>query len=262
MNEIEIGIDPLIRGMIGVYYAFGIWQNNNNSKLRKFFRIFIFFFCTISYPFALIGGGLVSDDLGNSVFLFTLGVIVAVLEFKGFYIFFKQSEILTLLNDTCIQSVPNNEQLLHSVNKTLNIFKKCCVTFIVLSVALTSIIMVLSSPLVSDKLPFDIWFPMDYTTSRAAHWIAHCFVFVNELFIMLISLLSSITWYVMLNCSIKYEILGYRFKNFDVPVGLYNQTMSAEAKDHDIFESELIKCIQMHQNLKKYGVFQFQITEM
>lgn len=204
-------------------------------------------------------GGLVSNDFGDSVFLLTLGMVVAVLEFKGFYIFFKQNEILTLLNDTCIQFVPNNEQLLHSVNKTLNIFKKCCVIFIVLSIGLTLIIMILSSPLISQKLPFDIWFPLDYKRSRTAHWMAHCFVFINELFVILVSLLSSILWYVMLNCSIKYEILGYRLKNCGAPVGLDNQIIT-EAKNHDFVESELIKCIQMHQMLEKYGIN--QITEM
>lgn len=255
-----MGIDPLIQRIIGVYYAFGIWQKDNESKLRKFVRVSIFLFCTISYPIALVGGGLISDDLGDSIFLLTLGVVVAVLEFKGFYVFFKQDEILTLLNDTCIQSVPNNEHLLHKVKKTLNIFKKCVVTFIVLSVTLTLIIMILSSPLISHKLLFNIWFPLDYKRSRLAHWIVHCFVLINELFVILVSLLSSITWYVMLNCSIKYDILGYRFKSVGILGGspMDNRTVS-EAKQ-DVFASEMIRCILMHQQLEKYRII--HVTRM
>lgn len=257
MTDIEMRIDPLIQRIIGVYYAFGIWKNDNGSKLRKFVRVMVFLFCTISYPIALAGGGLITNDLGDSIFLLTLGIMVAVLEFKGFYVFFKQDKILTLLNATCIQYVPNNEHLLRKVNKTLNIFKKCCVIFIVLSVGVTLTIMILSSPLITQKLPFNIWFPLDYKRSHAAHWIAHCFVLINEMFVILVSLLSSITWYVMLNCSIKYEILGYRFKNFGVPGGLSMDHQIISKVKEDLFENELIKCIQMHQQLEKYGIIHF-----
>lgn len=253
MSDIQIGIDPLIQRIIRLYYAFGIWQNGNESDIWKFVRTFIFLFCTIGYPVALAGGGLVSNDLGDFIFLLTLGVVVAVLEFKGFYVFFKQNKILTLLNDNCNLSVPNNEGLLHKVNEKLNILRKCCVIFIVLSVALTLVIMVFSSPLVSRKLPFNIWFPLDYQNSRVAHWMAHCFVLMNELFVILVSLLSSILWYVMLNCSIKYDILGYRFKNLGVAVRLDNQT-SVIARNEDLFEMELIECIKMHKQLEEYAI--------
>ncbi len=249
MQDIQIGIDPLIQRIIGLYYTFGIWQQSDNeSSPSKYIRVLIFLFCTFSYPIALGGGGLVSTDLGDSIFLLTLGVVVAVIEFKGFYIFFKHEKILSLVNATCIQSVPNNDRLLHKVNKKLGILSKCCVIFIVLSVALTMIIMILSSPLVSHKMPFNIWFPLNYQVNRAAHWIAHCFVVVNELFVILVSLLSSITWYIMLNCSIKYDILGYRFKNLGVSV---EKQMILKAENQDMFGIDLVECIEMHKQLEK-----------
>lgn len=254
MNEHEMGIDPLIQRIIGVYYAFGIWENDNGFKLGKFVRVFICLFCTITYPIALVGGALVNNnDLGDSIFLLSFGILVAVLELRGFYIFFKQDEILALLKSTCIHSVPNNEHLLQKVNRKLNILKIFCMIFIVLSLGLTSTIMIFSSPLISHKLPFNILFPLDYKGSSLAHWITHCFVLINELFAMLVSLFISIMWYVMLNCSIKYDILGYRLKNLGVPGELpMDNQMISEVKQ-DLLESELIECIQMHQQLEKYG---------
>lgn len=254
MTDIEMGIDPLIQRLIGVYYASGIWQNDKESKLGNFARILIFLFCTFSYPMAFIVGGVVSDDLEDSVFLWTFGIIIAVLEFKGFYVFFEKDTILTLLNATCIQSVPNNEQLLRKVNKTLNIFKKCSVAFLVVSTCLTSIIIIFSSPLITHKMPFNIWFPFDYEKSRSARWTVHFFVFVNEVYVMIVSFLSSITWYIMFNCSIKYDVLGYRFRNFGVLGRSSMDNGVVSESKHDTFEGELIECIQMHQQLEKYGI--------
>lgn len=255
MTDIQIGIDPLIQRIIGVYHALGIWQNGNESGIWKLVRTFTFLFCTIGYPVALAGGGLVSGDLGDLIFLLTLGVVVAVIEFKGFYVFFKQEKILTMLNDNCNLSVPNNERLLRKVNEKLNILRKTCVMFIILSVAVTLSIMIFSSPLISHKLPFNIWFPLDYQNSRVAHWMAHCFVVMNELFVILVSLLSSIMWYIMLNCSIKYDILGYRFKNLGLAVRSDNQNV-LQARNEDLFEMELVECIHMHKQLEKYAIIQ------
>lgn len=253
MQDIQIGIDPLIQRIIGFYYTFHIWQSVNESRLWKFIRVLIFLFCTISYPVALAaGGGQVSTDLGDSIFLLTLAIVVAVLEFKGFYIFFRQDDILNLVNGTCIQSVPNNEHLLHRVNKKLDILSKCCVIFIVLSVALTLFIIILSSPLISHKMPFNIWFPLDYNGNNTAHWIAHCFVLINEFFVLIVSPLSTMTWYIMLNCSIKYDILGYRFQNLGLTTG--SKQLNSNAKNLDMFEFELIECIQMHIQLEKYRI--------
>lgn len=255
MPDIEMGIDSLIQRLISVYYAFGIWHKGKQTKLRKFCRIFVFFFCTISYPVALAGGGLVSHDLGDAIFLFTLGVIVGVLEFKGYYIFFKQEKILKLLNVMGKQSVPNNDHLLRTVNRALNIFKKCCVIFVVISVGLTAIIMILSSPLISDKLPFNIWFPLDYKQNYIAHWITHCFVVANELFVILVSLLSSLMWYAMLNSSLKYDILGHRLKNFTTNWQLDNSASfnAKDGTDPHLYEKQLIKCITLHRELQQYG---------
>lgn len=253
MSDIEIGIDPVIQRIIDFYYALGVWRNDDESVPRNFTRISIFLFCAISYPVALLGGCLVSSELRDLIFLLTLGIGITIIEFKGCFLFFKQNKILTLINATCNLSVPNNERLLHKVKKKLNIFKKCCVIFIVLSLVLTLSIIIVSSPLISNKLQFNIWFPLDYKTSRAAHWIVHFFFFINELFVMQVSLLSSIMWYVLLNCSIKYDVLGYRFKNVGVAVKLDNHK---KAKNRDLYESELIECIGLHKQLAKYGIIQ------
>lgn len=255
MPDIQMGIDSLIRRIVNVYYTLGIWHKGNETNRRKFVRLFVFFFCTISYPVTLAVGGLVSHDLGDAIFLLTLGVIVGVLEFKGYYIFFRQNDIINLLNSMCNQTVPNNDHLLRTVNRTLNIFKKCCAIFVFLSIGLTSIISILSSPLFSDTLPFNIWFPLDYKRSRLAHWIAHGFVVVNELFLMQVSLVASVMWYVMVNSSLKYDILGYRLKHFTTNWQLddYDDYSVSNGKDHHLFETQLIKCIRMHQELKQYG---------
>ncbi len=271
--DIQIEVDPLIPWIIRCYYASGIWHSDNGSKLREIVRVPIFWFCAISYPFSLIAGGLmVKDDLGDSIFLCTLGLMVAVIEFKGYFVFFKQDEILALIKTTCTQSVPNDELLLRKVRKTFKVSQKCTVVFLSLSMMLTINIIVQSSPLFFNILPYNIWFPFDYKSSRAAHWMAHGFLIISELFVTLMICLSAIMWCTLINCSVTYEILGFRLKHLgslfrldkdnisraSLRSSFENQTILS-AKNQDLFQSQLIECIRLHKHLDAYVII--QVTE-
>lgn len=287
MLDIKLGIDPMIQLIIRIYEALGIWQNSNQSSFRKFVRILIFYCCVISYPVTLAGGSLSSNDVGDSIFLFTLGLMVTIIEFKGFYVFFKQNDILNLIKTTCTQSVPNNECLLRKVKKKLNISQKFSLVYIFLTFGLALNISVQSSPLFSHKMAYNIWFPLDYKSSRAAHWIANCFLIINELFVIMMIWLSVIMWCILVNCSVTYDILGYRLKHLgshlrlenlinsnNLPSRLNNlstnlnnlssklnnkqsklnnQTILKE-KNQDLFESQLMECIQFHKHLEEYVI--------
>ncbi len=175
----------------------GSWQRVWRSGYSTDFSFR--FLCTFSYPLSLAGGGLVSETLGDSIFLLTLGLTVAVLECKGVWVFFYQEKLVNLLNATCVQ-MPNDKELADGVNRKLNILQKCCAIFIFLTACLAVVITMVSSPLIFQPLPYTIWFPLDYKMSYTARWIAHFFVLISELYLLLLSFLSSIMWHVMLNC--------------------------------------------------------------
>lgn len=247
MATLEKGVDPLIAHLIGVYYAVGIWDNGNVSKFREYLRISVFVFCSLCYPLTLVGGGLENDVLSDAIFLLTLGLAVMVLEFKGFWVFFNQEKILNLINATCVQ-FPNDKELKDRVNVKLNILRTCCKTFVCLVLTLGVAITGVSSPLIFQSLPYKIWFPFDYKTSRIAHWGAHFFVFICEIYVCLLSFLSSIMWYIMLNFSFHYDLLGYRFKILGVVSTSENPT---NMPNRNSFENEMIECIQFHKQLDK-----------
>lgn len=248
MITLQKGVDPLIARLIGVYYAVGIWDNGDGSKFREYIRIAVFVFCSLCYPVTLIGGGLENEVLSDAIFLLTLGLAVIVLEFKGVWVFFNQEKILNLVNATCIP-LPDDKELTDKVAEKMNILRKCCKTFVALVLVLGVAITGVSSPLIFQPLPYKIWFPFDYKTSRIAHWGAHFFVFICEIYVCLLSFLSSIMWYVMLNFSFHYGILGYRLKN----LGADNPTNSREThkRNRNSYESELLECIQFHRQLDR-----------
>lgn len=250
MPTLQKGIDPLIERLIGVYYALGIWDDGNESKMRDIIKNSVFVFCTFSYPLTLIGGGLESDELEDSIFLLTLGLTVAVLEFKGVWVFFNQNKILNLLNATCVP-IPNDKEFTDRVNNKLNILRKCCFAFVSVTIFLIFAITIVSSPLVFHTLPYKIWFPLNYRKSRTAHWIAHCFVFISEIYLGLVSFLSSIMWYVMLHCSIQYDILGHRLKHLDPGCTFDGSKKVMQMEKRKSFESKMIECIQVHKQLDK-----------
>lgn len=250
MPSLQKGIDPLILRLTGVYYTLGIWDNGNGSKIRDIVRISVFVFCTFSYPLTLIGGGLESDTIEDSIFLLTLGLTVAVLEFKGVWVFFNQNNILNLLNATCVP-MPNDREFTDRVNRKLNILRKCCAAFVFVTAFLVFTITIVSSPLIFQTLPYKIWFPLDYKKSRTAHWIVHCFIFISEIYVGLVSFLSSIMWYVMLHCSIQYDILGYRLKNLGSGWTSDSPTKVIDMQNQKTFDSKMIEYIQIHKQLDK-----------
>lgn len=106
----------------------------------------------------------------------------------------------------------------------------------------------------SEKALFvKIGFPLDWEHSEIAFWIANIFIF-TELFLSMTSFLFSITiWYLMLNCSLRYEVLGCELRK----MGGNRQKLKLrvpEKEQHLAFAHDLKKSIEAHQHHREYNV--------
>lgn len=245
MCDIEVPIHPLIQRFIQVYYKFGMWQDNDANWYRKIGRILVFLFGSIGFTSSLIGGSLIARDYNESLYLLTAGIIVAVLIFKTYLIYSKGSQFVTVLHKVCVHSVPNSGKLLEHINRKMNLFEKCTMFFLGIVCLIVFIFLVLFCPLLTSerKLPFNIWFPIDWRTHALAHWLAYSYIIFCLSFNAFVCLLTLMIWYVMLNCSILYQTVGQRFKN-----------LGTVQTGENAFINELQKLLNVHQIVEVYAM--------
>lgn len=245
-RNVEVHIHPLIQHIIQLNYNFGLWQEEDAPLVRKIARTVVYVLFSIGFVVSLLGGSLITEDHHESLFLLTLGLIVSVLNFKTFLNYSRANDVLAILQAICTHSIENgdSDQLLQNINRKLNFFKNCSFLFLALIVTIVLTFLMLFFPafLTKKQLPFNIWFPLDWKESSIAHWMAYLYIIFCLIFNSFICLLTLIVWYIMLNCSIKYEVLGDRFSHF-----------GAIVKDKNIIKSsvsESIKLIRMFQQLE------------
>lgn len=248
MTTVEIHIHPMIKQIIQINYKFGLWQNEDAPFIRKIGRTIVYVLFSIGFAVSLIGGSLITDDYHESLFLFTSGLMVSVLIFKTFLNYTKANQVLAIMQATCVHSIPNRDEedgLLRNINRKLSNFKKFSILFLVLVVitVLTFLILFFPAFMTKKKLPFNIWFPLDWKRSSIAHWMAFSYIIFCLIFNSFICLLTVVIWYIMLNCSIKYEILGNSFRHFG------ERPVAREQKMKRKF-SELIELCKMYQRLE------------
>lgn len=245
MPDLKIQIHPLILQIIRAYHKFGMWQPDDAKWYRKVVRSVVFLLGSVGFTSALIGGSVIAENYNDSLYLLTAGIIVGVLIFKTYLNFVKGDRILNVLHAICLHSVPHDEQLLREVNRKLNNFKKFATFFLVIVLLILFTFLVLYCPLLTSekKLPFNIWFPVDWRSSTLAHWLAYSFIIFCLAFNSFICLLTIIIWYIMLNCSIKYQILGERFKNMG--------TVSSGSNGRCNFLDQLTELITVHRQTEE-----------
>lgn len=245
-DEVHIQIHPIIQQIIRINYKFGVWQNEDASLVRKFVRTVVYVSFSIGFVVSLIGGSLIADDYHESLFLLTSGLIVSVLIFRTFLNYSSANQVLAVLQAVCVHSISKRDknQLLRNINRKLNFFKNFSFLFVslIVIIALTFLLLFFPAFLTKKQLPFSIWFPLDWKNSSIAHWMAYFYIISCLIFNSFICLLTLIVWYIMLNCAIKYEVLGDRFRHFGaIPKG-------KKIKRPSLIES--IELIRMFQQLE------------
>lgn len=202
---------------------------------------------SIGFVTALIGGSLIAEDYNESLYLLTAGIIVGVLIFKTYLNYSKGTQILTVLHAICIHSVPNSEELPYQLKRKLNNFKIFSIFFLGIILVILFTFLILYCPILSaeKKLPFNIWFPFGWKRYALAHWLAYSYIIFCLTFNSFMCLLTLIIWYIMLNCSIKYQILGQHFKNLG--------TIQSVENDENSFLCQLMELITIHQQIEVYG---------
>lgn len=148
------------------------------------------------------------------------------------------------------------EEFIHVDNKIKKIMKFAN-AFIVVCVVEVSMLIILPAIWI-DLTLINVAFPLGH--HRNVFWIKQTFVLIGGVYSLLGAFLSIIIWYLMLNASIKYDMLGNRMRNLGVmrtPVAdLSDETtvqkvIISKTTGQQIFLEDLIGTIETHQSTSK-----------
>lgn len=214
-----------------------------------------FFYCFYYslFPISLVVGAIKSDDLEEKIYSFELAIAMIVLSAKLHFIIWKQKEILELLNRICVFSIQNDDDC-KFVNKKISEFMKFVILLIILNALLGGFCDSTVAPFVGSEknLFFKIGFPFDWKNNEVAFWMANLFLFTEVYLSIAACLFPIIMLYLMICCSLRYEVLGNELKNMG-SIPKENKRKTSEKEKHDIYLRDLKAAIDSHLHIRGYN---------
>lgn len=238
----SIQIRSVINRLTFLFYRIGLWQAGDGETGIKFFYIIYHLLFIVS----LMTGAITNVRREKVIFLVEVAIAAAVVWVKLCLLITKQQEILDLLNRVCVFMIRDNESVTF-VNGKLDAFSKFSNIFCVTAVVGGCFEAIVLPCLGSERTLFlEIGFPLDWKNSVIAYLLASVFLLTEYMLSIAVIFSSIIIWYLLLNCSLRYQVLGNDCKN----MMLVTRKMSTrDLRNH--FFVNLKAAIGAHLELRK-----------
>ncbi|XP_037040972.1 putative odorant receptor 71a [Bradysia coprophila] len=249
----SIELDEALQRILKIFYRMGIWQRDEESNYRKigmkmfytfFGALFLIFFATNAF---------LCDDRNESIFSVQISIAAAILYVKTLYVLFNKQEILAFLYDPIVvHSIENREEYdetVKKINKFMNFVRPYC-----LAIFLTvSLLIVIKLPIFSTDKGLPLFISFSWNRSEIIYWLAYLFLSLSCFLYATMNLITILIWYMMLNYSIDYELLGNKLRK----LGVVKKTIAKKAKKQKEFRltqrsgfvEDLIVLVKAHRNL-------------
>lgn len=236
----------LIDRVIKMLVFFGMWHKATDSIYLKLGKKLINSIVLVSLFASLASGALLSNDMNEKVYLSAATVAAGLLVVKLIYMLLKQREILTFLNGICVHTVADANEFNVVTIKLNNFARFIYVNYFSMSMAMF-LFAIFTLPFFSSerRLPLNIGFPLDWRKSLFAYCLAHSFVIVAVVFALAVTFFTIIYWYIMFNCSIKYQIFGNKLRELGSEMA-----KNDNRKPKSIVVEDLIKLIGTHRSIQ------------
>lgn len=204
----RIELHKRVKQLFELFYHLGIWNRGDQATVKEkrikfFYSIYYFLF-----PISLVAGAAKSNSSDEFVFLLESAVMVAVGSIKLYYIIWKQKGFTELCHRISSYSFGNLEEFT-LVNRKVDSFATYAVFYffscVIIASAASGVVPFVGS---ENKLFFNVGFPMDYKNNEIAYWVAFLFLLTEILLSALIVSFSLMTWFLLFQCSVKYQVLG------------------------------------------------------
>ncbi len=244
-----------IHQLLDIFYRFGMWTCRDVTTFRENCRKLSYFIYFVSFFLSAVIGAYVTDDKDECIFLTVVSVILVVLAYRMWLILYRRNGFLLLLNEIGTHSTNDREEFIQ-INKKLNgLMKFVCFYLVVL--AMGCIFVSVLFPMTTKIHVLNIAIPFDRNHSEIAFWVKSAFLFGGLVCAILCDILTKMVWYLMLNISIEYEILGSQLRRMGKSIrpGSTNVTnvKVSLAAQKQLFLKDLIAAIQTYDKINGYS---------
>lgn len=244
-----IQLHPSIRRAIEVFYRFGLWQNGTNSKFLQFARKLFYLLNVFVFQIQIILSAWITEDDRMVTFLTLVDMCVIITIVKINFLIRNKDVVLFFLSDTIVKHNISDYAVFVQVEQKIRKFMKWINVYIglvLLAVFVLIIIPLLTTFSNDKKLPtFIMIHSLNSNCNNALmyNWIMYSPLAFQIFLIFVTNLLTVITWFVMFNCSIKYQLLGNDLEHLG----------DTATSTTDSFHQELIDVVEIHRSTFEYG---------
>lgn len=247
-------VEKTLQVFIEIFHRIGFWWSDKESHSCEAVRKTFFAIFSALLPVFLATNIFLCKSWNDSIFSAQTFIQTAVIYVKCLYLLFKKQEIIAFLFDSSVVHQIERLDELDLVNGKLKRFTKFIRPyFMAISVTGVSVV-VINFPIFSaeKRLPFFITYT--WNDSEIAYWLTYLLVSLSMVLLMIGNLFTTLIWYIMLNYSIEYELLGKKFRN----LGVDDEKRAEKKEDGKLppkyYVHNLISLTKAHQNLNKYDI--------
>lgn len=248
MYSVELG--KAINYFISFLYFIGLWSRCSKFGMPLFYSVDY-----VLYLVGIVAVAFLTDSNDEIIFQTEMSIVVIVATFKFWFLIWRKEDVMGILERTCKFSVQDRDSFMMVEKKRKTITDVAVVVFVILHVAVIFATIVVPFFGSERQIFFKVAFPLDWKNDLLAFWLVSGFVFTGVCLSLYSIVMSIFIWYSMVNCALRYEVLGNDLRNMgkikSQEESEDQREMSARAK-RALFQQDLINAIDNHQIIRKY----------
>lgn len=243
-----IDIPDTINRLIEAYCLFGFWNKGKATYLKNGLQIFHFtYFVLLLISTSL--GAWIADDKDDSILSMVISIQFTVHAFRMYCMIFNQKEIIVLIQEIGKQFTNDHNEFMQVSNK-MKVTMQLVNSFIVMLVSAIVFIAAIPTFTSEKKLAFYIAIPLDWKNSETEYWLTHAYIVVGSTYAIVCGIFTLIIWYLMINCAIKYEMLGRQLRSVSLFETMEKSKVS-KTYQQNVLVQHLIVVIRRHLTTNK-----------
>ncbi|XP_037050332.1 odorant receptor 94b-like [Bradysia coprophila] len=241
-----ITIDKTFEFFMKIYYTTGIWPRKDESLLRQSAKRLFYASFGVFFPIIFVLNSIFCEDPDESLFSVQMAIIVSIFYLRFLYALFTKSSILEFLAqlDHYIESRKEYEQINQKTNKFITFVRSY-----VAMLWLTAFVLIISRlPLFSSDRGLPYFISFSWNDSEIIYWLAFLFMTLEICVFSISATFTPFCWYLLLNFSIKYDMLGNSLKRLGRGGVKMVNTVYSKKKNNQFIE-EITVQIKNHVDL-------------
>lgn len=255
----KIEMNNLISQILQSFYRLGLWDSSDRTTFSEFGRKLFHCLYMLCFFASLVAAAYLSNDNEDTVYNLAIAVANFLEVFRLFKIICGKNSIVAFLQCLSCHSTSDSKEFV-LINKKIKLFARfarCVILFVTFAFAFG---MILPVVLQQKILVFNVAVPLNWKNSIFSYLISHAFVLGGCFYGGFSMSISIIIWYLMVNCSIKYEVLGNQLRKLGVENDsketklntVEKQVKISEKEKQKMYLKDLIEAIKTHRNINRY----------